>query len=71
MEQPDVNLPQIPEDSEMFEAFGQMSQIWDMFTRGQGRRKRFQKTQEGRPAAKETRRGAGHSDHAGDGQPYS
>ena len=33
MEPSDQQMPQIPEDSEMYEAFGQMSKVWEMFQR--------------------------------------
>lgn len=44
----DQQMPQVPEDSEMYEAFGQMSSLWEM----------FQKSPEDESAHKRHRKGA-------------
>ena len=65
----DANMPQIPEDAEMYEAFSQMSSIWELFQRNPRGRKRQQAPQKERRRQK-TRRGVDAvSTSAGHGEP--
>ena len=57
MERPGAQMPQIPEDSYMYEAFGQMSQAWEMFTKAKDVENATKRHRKGEPPAK--RPGAG------------